>query len=145
MAQIIDIGEFRIATVNTKWRVSFGGKATEACSHRRASMDDNGQIVTCEDCGKQISPYWFLRDFFERYSEQRERLEARMREVEEAEKRTVTHRAALQISDAWARRKFLPLCPHCNHTIAPQDGFGNAQRRVVRRHEAKMVETKSAV
>jgi hypothetical protein len=133
MSQIIDIGEFRISSTNTKWRTLFAGKATESCKHRRVSMDDNGQIVNCQDCEKQVSPYWFLRDFFERYDGQREKLEARMREVEEAEKRTVTHRAALIVAEAWRRRKFLPACPHCHHTISPEDGFGKSQIRVVAR------------
>lgn len=135
MNTVIEIGEFRITQDNSKYKSKLvnGEVVVKECQHFHVTLDDNGYIVTCSDCKKEITAYWYLREFFYRYDQHRERIEARACEVMESEKRTIVHRALLKIQDAWRRHKFLPCCPHCFHTIAPEDGFGNVQYRVVPR------------
>jgi len=125
MSRVIDIGEHRLSQANSKYRVVGFGKATASCNHRRATMDDNGEIIKCDDCGAQVSPYWFLRDFFERFAEYRRELDRQREMVNDALQRTVRLRAAQRVEKLWRSRKRMPACPHCHRGISQHDGFGS--------------------
>jgi len=118
--KVIDIGEFRMTLKSSSsW-------SPETCKHSRITMDDHGDIVTCDDCKQPVSAYWFIKDFFQRYEEYRTRVEHRAKQVEESEKKNLILRAAQRVETAWRSRRMVPVCPHCRNGIFPEDGLGNS-------------------
>ncbi|MGC2234289.1 MAG: hypothetical protein WBA09_22500 [Candidatus Acidiferrum sp.] len=105
------------------------------CPHKKLEAQEAGEILICEDCGKQVSAWWALMRFARQVSDWKDSLDARAKEVAEAEQRTVILRAAQKVEEAWRRHKFLPCCPHCHAAIRPEDGFGREQMRIVSRNE----------
>lgn len=99
---------------------------TDRCKHVQVTLDDEGGIVTCDACGKQLDAYLTLRRMCEKWeAHSRDIASARERLREEASG-TVVLRAALRVQDAWRSRTMLPTCPHCHKAIAPEDGFGSS-------------------
>jgi ribosomal protein S27E len=98
----------------------------DRCEHKKVTLDDNGGIVTCDDCGRQLDAYLTLRRMCAKWDEHKRELDAyRDRLAREAEGSMVL-RAARQVEKAWRSRSMAPICPHCGQAILPQDGFGTA-------------------
>jgi len=104
------------------------------CPHKRLQAAEDGEILTCLDCDRQVSAWWALMRFARQVDKWKESIESRAKEIEDASKRTVVLRAALKVEEAWRRRKFKPCCPHCHKPIGPEDGFGREQMRIVSRN-----------
>jgi hypothetical protein len=116
---VIDIGEFRLTRGAPKPR-------SESCQHNRLTLDDNGEIVTCDDCVKQVGAYFALRMLVERWDEIRAKTARRQQAADEALGKTVGLRAAQKVERAWRSRTMVPTCPHCNEAIFAEDGFGGS-------------------
>ncbi|MBW9102927.1 hypothetical protein [Paraburkholderia phenoliruptrix] len=61
MSNVIDIDALRVARKSTYVR------APGECRHMHITLDDNGDIVKCDDCGVQLSAYWAITHFTEYY------------------------------------------------------------------------------
>lgn len=96
------------------------------CEHKHLTLDDNGEIVTCEDCHKQVSPYWALRRMATMWGNHAEQVRRAVSKVHEDQKATFHLRAAKIVEKAWRYRKTVPVCPHCKEGILPEDGFGTS-------------------
>ena len=102
------------------------GWEQDRCAHRKLTLDDNGELVTCDDCGKQVTAYWALRHIVEKWGEHAKVIERRRQVVQQQIEANVSLLAAQRVEKAWRRRKTVPTCPHCNEAIFPEDGFGGS-------------------
>jgi len=96
------------------------------CAHNSISFDDNGEIVECDDCKKQLSAYWVLTTFAKRHQEATELLAREKHLFIEQSTQAVSLLAAQRVEKAWRSRTMVPMCPHCAEPIYPDDGFGGA-------------------
>ena len=126
----VEIGDVTITPKRGGELIVFEGE----CGHKNIEAQESGEILICKDCGKQISAWWVLMRFSRQVSDWKDSLDARAKEVAEAEKRTVILRAAQKVEKAWRRNRFAPCCPHCHQPIKPEDGFGREQIRIVSRN-----------
>lgn len=115
-AQIVEIGDFRL---KRERRVS-----REGCQHKRLTLDDQAELVTCDDCHLQVGNYAALRMLVERWALLQERADRQQAEITAAAKRTIELRAAQVVERAWRSRSMVPACPHCMEAIFANDGFG---------------------
>lgn len=44
------------------------------CEHKRILLDENGQIITCSECKRQLNPFWVILSLANRYDDAREAL-----------------------------------------------------------------------
>lgn len=95
----------------------------DRCEHNRLHLDENGGIVTCTDCKKELSAFWALVHVFERSEQHARNLESARQRVADDAKAVVHLRAAKRIEQAW-RRGMACCCPHCHKPILPEDGLG---------------------
>jgi hypothetical protein len=138
MAKIYDIGDMRVQ-VDRDYGPRVRGEG--GCGHQKLTFDERGQTIVCDLCGKQVSAWWTFLMLMDRYQEMMGTLRVRQVEVEEAEGRVLTHKAAIAVEDAWRRRKMVPTCPHCHKGILPAEGFGRSlQSREHYGHEHKPME-----
>ena len=137
-AQILEIGEFRIK----RERQAKG----DGCKHARLTLDDDAEIVMCDDCEKQVGSYAALRKFVDQWDKLQKRVDAQRRLISEASEKTIGLRAAQRVEEAWRSRSMVPICPHCREAILPSDGFGNASTNkaiALRRRDVAKQEVKS--
>lgn len=119
LSNVISVGDFSVLKKERK----YGDKP---CLHRTITLDDNGQIVTCCDCGQQIDAYWALNEFSKLWKKLTEQLKSR-EEYLRKEKEAILYRiAAKKVDKVWRTKNLVPTCPHCGEGISPEDGFGNA-------------------
>ena len=116
---VVDIGTYRFKKVNTR---SYGMR-TGDCQHRNLTIDLNGEIITCDDCQKQVTAMWAVCMFLDYWDRLMRDLENRRKTVEELESKTVVLKAAKAVERAWRQRSMVPCCPHCHRAIFPTDGF----------------------
>ncbi len=119
MSNVIDIGEMRF----TRKQRSYAAEK-QACKHQKLTMDDEGDIVECEDCGKQLSAYWVLQMLTSHYHDAYRKLNGWQEKLTEAAAKDVGLLAAQKVERAWRSRTMVPTCPHCHEAIFPGDGFG---------------------
>jgi len=96
------------------------------CEHKHLTLDDNGEIVTCEDCKQQVNAYWALHRMALMWGNHAQQVRRVVAQVHEDQKATFHLRAAKVVERAWQRRKSVPICPHCKAGIFPEDGFGTS-------------------
>ena len=123
MARIYEFGDL---TIHHKQEHRAFPWEKDKCPHKQMCYDDNGHIVTCQDCKKQIDPYWAFMSIVQRYAEFAEKLNHRENAVLESEKKNLTLKAAQAVEHAWRSRKMVPTCPHCRMAILPGQGFGGS-------------------
>lgn len=119
-SNVVDIGAMRIARVKEIQAPKPGD-----CPHLSISMEDRGDIVSCADCGKQLSAYWALKQFTEGYGR---RMAAMNEEIARtvSERATVLHLKGAKLAEtAWRKHDTVPNCPHCKRGIFHDDGFGH--------------------
>lgn len=119
MSNVIQIESMRITRDSRLFR-------PKECAHKQLTLDNQGDIVMCDDCGKQVSAYWALCMLAEEYSKAAAKLTARAERQIEVEKKTLHLKAAQKVEMAWRSRTMAPTCPHCSEAIYPTDGFGSA-------------------
>ena len=115
MAEVVDIGEFRVTTLQRR--------RIDGCKHLHFTVDTQGDIVTCDDCTKQISGVYGLALLVESYNREMSRLKQSMTRQREVEQHTVHLKAARAVDRAW-KGKMVPACPHCGEGILATDGLG---------------------
>lgn len=114
------------------------------CPHTHVELDDDGGIVTCTKCNKQLDAYLTLRKMAEKWEDHARKVKSAADKVNEDAKAIVTLRAAKLIEEAWRSRTMIPTCPHCYVAILPEDGFGGSRvnremelrRRKVKREQS---------
>jgi ribosomal protein S27E len=145
MARIYEFAEFTIERKadNHGWTTSFAGQEKKECLHRHLLFDENGHTVECQDCGKEVSAWWAFISIAERFHHEWEKLNCAKTALAEAEKRALTHKAAILVEDAWRRRNAIPTCPHCSKPILPCDRFGaGSSSRIFCEKNAKLMQLK---
>lgn len=137
-AQILEIGEFRITRERqAKW---------DGCKHVHLTLDDDAEIVMCDDCEKQVGSYAALRMLVNRWEKLQSRAESQHHMLVAASEKTICLRAAQRVERAWRSRSMVPNCPHCREAIFPDDGFGSTSTNkeiALRRREVAKQEGKS--
>lgn len=98
----------------------------DRCPHKNLTLDDNGEIVTCDDCNRQIGAYWAVRHITELWSQHSRTMERRAAEINKQITENVSLLAARRVERAWRSRKMVPVCPHCHEPIFAEDGFGGS-------------------
>lgn len=133
MTQVLEIGELRIRREQRR--------RVEGCQHKHFTVDPDGDIVTCDQCGKQISAMYALTLLVEEWDCANRRLDADRAAHAEKMAKGVHLRAAQRVEEAWRSRTMVPVCPHCREAILPTDGFGgscvNREMALRRRQVAK--------
>ena len=117
MNGVINILEYRIKKTNSKTK-------KDACKHLNLTLDDNGGIVICDDCGSALDPYIALSLFVSKIDEIHHEIESDREKNRNDANALLISRAAKKIDNIW-RSKMSPLCPHCNSAILPEDNFGS--------------------
>jgi hypothetical protein len=128
MATVYDIGDFRVEVKPDTLGLTFQGD-TE-CPHRNLVYSETGRTVECEQCEKQIDPWWAFMRMVRNFKTIKDRLDSAREALEKDMATALTHTAALRVEKAWRRRKYVPTCPHCYKGILPMDGFGGSQASV---------------
>lgn len=118
MTNIIELGDLRITRARRQY--------TAGCQHKRFTVDPNGDIVTCNDCDKQISSHFALLLLVDEWDRAQRKLADSRASHAAAMERTVVLRAAQRVQSAWRSRTMVPTCPHCGEGIFPEDGFGGS-------------------
>jgi hypothetical protein len=110
----------------------------DRCEHKRLMLDDNGEIVTCEDCKQQVGAYWALRHMVDVWGQHAESAKRNAASLQERIEANVSLLAAQRVEKAWRSRKMVPTCPHCSDPIFPDDGFGGSMisREIAERRRA---------
>ena len=119
MSNVIDIDALRVARKNRHVR------PVGECRHMHMTLDDNGDIVKCDDCGVQLSAYWAIGHFVEYYQRAIAKLTHAQNQLSQAQEQGVHLIAARRVERAWRSRTMVPACPHCGEGIGPKDGFGS--------------------
>lgn len=120
MANVYNIGEFRM-------KVESGYSWNEKhCQHRHVTMKDTGEVVECDDCHKQISAYWLLKEYFSNYDQEWNKLVAFSERLKTEREHQLHLTAAIKVEKAWRSRSMVPCCPHCGVAIFPEDGLGDS-------------------
>jgi hypothetical protein len=122
VSNVIQIGDFAL-TRNRERHFQRNG----VCRHMHVSCDDVGDIVTCDDCGKQVSAYWALGFFSQVWEREMAKITARENRLAENESKSIHLLAAQKVEKVWRTRGMVPACPHCERGILASDGLGNTQ------------------
>jgi transcription elongation factor Elf1 len=121
MSNVFDIGDYELT------RQRYRPYNSTECQHKKLLSEDEGEILTCKDCGKQVSAYWVLMRWLDQYQKMIDNFTAQRAALIEDNEKAVVHRAALKIEEEWRRKKYVPTCPHCRKGITPMDGFGSGK------------------
>ena len=117
---VIEIGALRIQRERFP---AINGKAV--CQHKSLTLNREGHVIRCADCGAQVEPFWAFEQLVDSYSEAWKRLQQHTQRHNAEMERGLTLKAARHVEDAWRSRTMAPVCPHCREAIFPQDGFGS--------------------
>jgi transcriptional antiterminator Rof (Rho-off) len=123
-SNVIQIGDFRIARKAERYWPGKRGLQNGDCLHKNMTFDDHGNIVTCDDCNKQIDLAWAFQYIFNDYLREFEKLRAKERELQERTSKSIVLIAARRVEDAWRKHDTVPCCPHCSRGILATDHFG---------------------
>lgn len=118
---VVQFGDYLFKAKGKRWPWD-----QDRCPHKHIELDDNGEIVTCTDCNKQLTAYWALRHITQQWADHARKAKAHADEVSERVKQNISLLAAQRVEKAWRSRKMVPTCPHCSKGIMPDDGFGSA-------------------
>lgn len=129
MGNIIQICEFTVKTGNSKSRAY----RENVCLHHRLELDDNGNIVICLDCKKQIDPYFALSMMINSFDRLRDNLAKKELELSSLESQKLHFIAAKALESAWRSKTTLPTCPHCNQAIEQTAKFGVIHKRFLKK------------
>lgn len=114
---VVDIGDLRVSRGMTRRPVS-------KCNHVNLVYDSTERRIWCSDCERDVDPFDAFEALVNRWNEALAGLEGRMRQVAEAESRTLRRRAAKVMDEAWSSRSMAPMCPHCAKAILAEDVVG---------------------
>ena len=126
-SNVIQIGDFSIARKAKRYWPGKRSLENGDCLHKNMTFDEHGNIVTCDDCAKQIDLGWALKHMLDDYGREFEKLRARERELQERTSKSIVLIAARKVEDAWRKHDTVPACPHCSRGILATDQFGGSQ------------------
>ena len=98
----------------------------DACEHINTTLDDNGELVLCNDCGAHLSAYWVLKRMLSEYSRGANRLRNATNDLNSLREKNISLLSARKVEKTWRNRTMIPSCPHCHAGIFPTDGFGGS-------------------
>jgi hypothetical protein len=120
-ADIIQFGDFALR----RKRENVYFRKSDECGHIHLTLNDSGEIITCDDCSHQVSAYWAVRTIMEQWARQ-ERKVAQARQQVQLDAAAIIHlKAAKLVERIWRSKNLVPCCPHCNKGIMPHDGLGS--------------------
>ncbi|MDD2730390.1 hypothetical protein [Malikia sp.] len=118
---VIEIGALRIQREQVQ---AINGKLV--CRHNSLSLNREGHVIRCKDCGDQVEPFWAFEKLVESYNEAQQKFAREVARHREEMAKGVATKAARRVEEAWRSRSMVPTCPHCNEAIFAEDGFGGA-------------------
>lgn len=118
---VIDVGDFSLLRKNSKYT-----RTNDVCKHFNLELDDNGHIVNCLDCGKQISSYFALELMLNSIEKEQRKIAVKEAQLEELKIDSLHLIAAKKVEKVWRTRDMLPCCPHCGVGISKDDGLGDS-------------------
>jgi DNA-directed RNA polymerase subunit RPC12/RpoP len=121
-AEIIEIGDLRFS----RNRIARAYRADQ-CKHHRLRLDENGDVVVCEDCGIQVSAFWALCMLADEFDREFAKLRSARANLAREKAAEVHLLAARKVDAVWRSRTMVPACPHCGIGVLPEDGLGNAR------------------
>jgi predicted Rdx family selenoprotein len=122
MSDVIQLGEYKFK----RKREGFVPAARAGCQHKNMTIEDWGDVITCDDCGKQLGAAWVLREVLADYSRELDKVNARAAQVQEQTSREIHLIAARKVEAAWRSKTMAPACPHCGRGILAGDGLGSS-------------------
>lgn len=122
VSNVIQIGDFSVAKKNSKYQYS----QPKACRHLRVELDENGQIVECLDCGKQITPWFALMTLVEYFDKEQSAIKGKAARLAEDTEKKIHLLSARKVEKAW-RSGMACCCPHCGKGITAKHGLGDSQ------------------
>ncbi len=123
---VLNIGDFNLYR-KRRQRYLLEGEPVP-CKHFKLTYDENGNILTCDDCHRQIDPMWFAFEVLDIYNREKEWLNKTRAELMADLEKGLSLRAAQEVERAWRSRTEVPICPHCRKPITAKDGFGSITR-----------------
>lgn len=119
---VIEVGDFSVLRKNSKYT-----RFTEkSCQHFSLEMDENGHVVNCLDCKKQVSAYFALELMLDSLKKSRREVASKKSELEQLKTENLHLVAAKKVEKVWRTRDMLPMCPHCGVGISKEDGLGDS-------------------
>jgi hypothetical protein len=102
------------------------------CEHRRLDLHENGEYITCQDCGVQVSGFWALKHMLQAYKDAWRDIEIARKQVNELCREKRFLRSLNMIDKAWrGKRQNAVCCPHCKAAILPEDDLGARQTSAI--------------
>ena len=128
MSNVIKIGDFEF---EKKERYSRFRKEKDRCSHKKITLDDQGQTIHCAKCGDQLSSYWVVEEIMDAYLKGLKELKhqkTRAKSInEDLDKEYRFIKVLRKIQRAWrGKNKMAVCCPWCKVGIMPEDGLGDS-------------------
>jgi len=100
----------------------------DRCEHKKLILNQHGNYVECETCGKQVSTFWALELFVDIFEDAWSEIVNERKRIIELSKEKQYLRVLNEVNRAWrGKDKMAVCCPHCDAGILPQDGFGESQ------------------
>jgi hypothetical protein len=121
MAEVIQIGDLALRRKDRGYGFTKPGE----CKHFKLTLDDNGDLVQCDDCKVYVSAYWALKLLTLQFERGQSALKAGWAQLAERTKERATLLATRKVDEAWRSRSMVPACPHCHEAIFPEDGLGS--------------------
>jgi hypothetical protein len=119
--QIADYS-FKITKPKSKWIKD------DRCWHKRLTLNQQGNLVECRDCGKQVSAFWALQRFVDIWKNEWEKIQNAKEQLAKLSEEKQYLRVLNEVNQAWrGKNKMAICCPHCEAGILPEDNFGKSQ------------------
>jgi hypothetical protein len=119
--KIVQIEDIRIARGLTRRPLS-------SCKHRQLVYDDQERRIWCKDCESEIESFDAFIQLCAVFQKASANIDRRREELAEVEKFQIRSRAAKVMDEAWRSHATVPLCPHCQEAILPEDVAGGVAR-----------------
>lgn len=124
--KVVAIEDLRVARGLTRRPLS-------SCRHRQLVYDDKERRVWCQDCESEVEAFDAFLQTVEVFASAKRKIDRRMQELAEAETFQLRSRAAKRMDEYWRSHRWVPLCPHCNSAILPEDvvkGLGQKSKSI---------------
>lgn len=135
---VVDIGDLRVARGLTR-------RPMATCAHSNMVYDPGERRIWCSDCESEVQPFDAFVLLVQKWHLAFRRLEDRRAQIEAAEAHALISRAAKVMDVAWRARNTVPMCPHCNTAIMPDDvtrGVAVCSRALVEARRSRDAEKK---
>lgn len=117
LKNLLDCGKVVSFTQEARKR----GRRCGGCLHQTFIIDEKHGSVACEACGENVSAFHALCSIAHSESLFRQRMGHLTRLREELKAYRPWLKAARAIESIWRGNKALPVCPHCNGALHPDD------------------------